>query len=89
MGFPVVFDATHSVQRPGGLGTASGGDRQFVPHLVRAACAVGIDALFLEVHPCPEVALSDAATMLPLNELKTLLSHAHAIDTLIAGRCLK
>ena len=78
-GFPVVFDATHSVQRPGGLGTSSGGDREFVPHLVRAACAVGIDALFIEVHPNPESALSDTATMLPLDSLKAVLEQALAI----------
>lgn len=78
-GFPVVFDATHSVQRPGGLGASSGGDREFVPHLVRAACAVGIDALFIEVHPNPESALSDAATMLPLDSLRAVLEQAKAI----------
>lgn len=89
LGFPVIFDATHSIQRPGGLGTASGGDRQFVPHLIRAACAVGIDALFLETHPHPETALSDAATMLPLDELRTVLAHAQAIDKLVASRHLK
>ena len=83
IGFPVVFDATHSVQRPGGLGTASGGDREYVPHLVRAACAVGIDALFLEVHPNPETALSDAANMLPLDSLKSVLTQAQAIDGLV------
>jgi len=83
IGFPVVFDATHSVQRPGGLGTASGGDREYVPHLVRAACAVGIDALFLEVHPNPEIALSDAANMLPLDSLKSVLTQAQAIDGLV------
>jgi len=78
-GYPVVFDATHAVQRPGGLGTASGGAREFVPHLVRAAVAVGIDALFLEVHPEPEKALSDAASMLSLSELRPLLSAAKSI----------
>ena len=72
-GYPVVFDATHSVQQPGGLGTASGGDREHVPCLVRAGCGVGIDALFLEVHPNPESAPSDAATMLPLDSLKSVL----------------
>ena len=82
-GYPVVFDVTHSVQRPGGLGTASGGDPEFVPHLVRAACAVGIDALFLEVHPNPAAALSDAATMLPLDELRSILVQAKAIDALV------
>lgn len=84
-GFPVIFDATHSVQRPGGLGTASGGDREFVPHLVRAACAVGIDALFIETHPNPESALSDAATMLPLDSLKRVLAEAKAVHDLVRG----
>ena len=88
-GFPVAFDATHSVQRPGGLGTASGGDREYVPHLVRAACAVGIDALFLEIHPNPASALSDAATMLPLNSLKAILVQAQAIDAVVRGRHIK
>lgn len=83
LGYPVVFDATHSVQRPGGLGTATGGDREFVPHLVRAACAVGIDALFLEVHPNPESALSDAATMLPLSSLKSVLEQAIKIHSVV------
>lgn len=83
LGCPVVFDATHSVQRPGGLGTASGGDREYVPHLIRAACAVGIDALFLEVHPDPSSALSDAATMLPLSSLKSVLTQAKAVDDLL------
>jgi len=82
-GCPVVFDATHSVQKPGGLGTATGGDREFVPCLVRAACAVGIDALFLEVHPEPERGLSDAATMLPLTHLKSTLRAAKTIDDLV------
>lgn len=72
-GVPVVFDATHAVQQPGGLGTASGGQREFVPALARAAVAVGVDALFLEVHPDPANALSDAATMLPLDQLKPLV----------------
>jgi len=79
-GYPVVFDATHSVQRPGGKGDASGGAREFVPHLVRAAVAVGVDALFLEVHPEPDRALSDAASMLDLADLPALLASAKAID---------
>jgi 2-dehydro-3-deoxyphosphooctonate aldolase (KDO 8-P synthase) len=83
MGYPVVFDGTHSVQRPGGLGTSTGGDREFIPHLVRAACAVGIDALFLEVHPNPSQALSDSATMLPLAELKKVLQQAVNIDKMV------
>jgi 2-dehydro-3-deoxyphosphooctonate aldolase (KDO 8-P synthase) len=79
-GYPVVFDATHSVQRPGGQGNASGGVREFIPHLVRAAIAVGIDALFLEVHPEPEKALSDAASMLKLSDLPGLLKQAKEIE---------
>ena len=81
LGCPVVFDATHAVQRPGGLGSASGGAREFVPHLVRAAVAVGVDALFLEVHPDPPSALSDAASMLALSELPALLADAKAIES--------
>ncbi|MFA6074654.1 MAG: 3-deoxy-8-phosphooctulonate synthase [Negativicutes bacterium] len=72
-GYPVVFDATHSVQQPGGMGTTSGGQREFVPCLARAAAAVGIDALFLEVHDNPSEGLSDAANMLPIAELENLL----------------
>ena len=79
-GYPVVFDATHSVQQPGGLGTASGGQREYIPHLMRAAVAAGVDALFLEVHPDPENALSDAATMLQLANHRGLLEQAVAID---------
>ena len=80
-GYPVVFDGTHSVQQPGGQGTTSGGQREFIPHLSRAAVAVGIDALFLEVHPDPEHALSDAATMLPLAGLAALLKTLKAIES--------
>lgn len=82
MGYPVVFDATHSVQRPGGGsgGTTSGGAREFIPHLTRAAVAAGVDALFLEVHPRPLEALSDAATMLALADLPALLRQVIAID---------
>lgn len=72
-GVPVVFDATHSVQRPGGAGRQSGGDRASIPVLARAAVAAGIDALFMEVHPDPEHALSDAATQYPLLETEELL----------------
>ena len=78
---PVVFDATHSVQQPGGQGTSSGGQREFIPHLARAAVAVGVDALFMEVHPEPARALSDAATMLPLADLPTLLRTLKGIET--------
>jgi 2-dehydro-3-deoxyphosphooctonate aldolase (KDO 8-P synthase) len=83
LGYPVVFDGTHSVQRPGGAGASSGGMREYIPHLTRAAVAVGIDALFLEVHPEPEKGLSDAATMLPLAELPALLRQVVAIHALV------
>lgn len=81
-GCPVVFDATHSVQQPGGLGNKSGGQREFVPHLVRAACAVGVAGLFIETHPDPSVALSDAATSWPLDQLPDLMRAAVDIDRL-------
>lgn len=73
-GVPTCFDATHSAQRPGGLGASTGGARESIPAMVRAACAVGIDALFLEVHPDPERALSDAATQWPLEKAADLLA---------------
>lgn len=73
-GVPVCFDATHSAQRPGGAGTASGGNRDAIPALARAAAAVGIDALFLEVHPDPEHALSDRETQWPLDRAEDLLT---------------
>jgi 2-dehydro-3-deoxyphosphooctonate aldolase (KDO 8-P synthase) len=79
-GCPVVFDATHSVQQPGGLGNRSGGQREFVPHLVKAACAVGVAGLFIETHPDPSAALSDAATSWPLDQLAGLIDTAVAID---------
>lgn len=73
LGYPVVFDATHSVQMPGGKGNKSGGQRQFVPHMARAAAAVGIDALFMEIHANPDEALSDGPNMVPLNHLEAVL----------------
>jgi 2-dehydro-3-deoxyphosphooctonate aldolase (KDO 8-P synthase) len=73
LGFPVIFDATHSVQRPGALGTASGGDRQFIETLARAALAAGADGVFVEVHEDPSRALSDGANALPLSRLPALL----------------
>ena len=73
LGYPVIFDATHSVQLPGGQGTCSGGNREYVAPLARAAAAVGIDGIFLETHPEPEKALSDGANSLPLAQLKSLL----------------
>jgi 2-dehydro-3-deoxyphosphooctonate aldolase (KDO 8-P synthase) len=83
IGYPVCFDATHSVQQPGGAGTYSSGQREMIPYLARAATAAGIDALFLEVHPEPEKALSDAASMLPLSELERLLQQVCMIDRVI------
>ena len=76
---PVVFDATHSVQLPGGLGTCSGGQRQFIPALSRAAAAVGIDAIFMEVHPDPDKALSDGPNSIRLDDVKTLLAKVKQI----------
>ncbi|MDA8100536.1 MAG: 3-deoxy-8-phosphooctulonate synthase [Nitrospiraceae bacterium] len=82
-GFPVVFDATHAVQMPGGAGTASSGDRQYVPHLTRAAAAVGIDGLFMEVHACPDKALCDGPNMLSLDELPGLLRQVREIERIV------
>jgi 2-dehydro-3-deoxyphosphooctonate aldolase (KDO 8-P synthase) len=78
LGYPVVFDATHSVQQMGGAGGASGGLTQFIPAQVRGAVAVGIDGLFIETHPDPEHALSDGSTMVPLENMKALLEMALA-----------
>ncbi len=80
---PVVFDATHSVQLPGGQGTSSGGQREFVPVLARAAIAVGISGLFLETHPNPEQALSDGANSLKLSEMKKLLETLKILDNTV------
>lgn len=82
-GYPVIFDATHSVQIPGGLGTASSGKREFVPYLTRAAVAVGVDALFMEVHDNPAEALSDGPNMLYLDQLEELLQDVSAIDKIV------
>lgn len=84
-GCPVVFDATHSVQQPGGQGTSSGGQREFVPVLARAAVAVGVAALFIETHPDPDKALSDGPNMVPLNELEGLLKQLVALDRVVKG----
>jgi len=83
MGYPVVFDVTHSLQLPGGLGSSSGGQREFIPALARAAVAVGIDGLFMEVHPNPEEAFCDGPNSQPLTGLKPLLEQLLAIDRLI------
>ncbi|MBT8595247.1 3-deoxy-8-phosphooctulonate synthase [Polynucleobacter paneuropaeus] len=80
---PVVFDATHSVQLPGGQGNTSGGQREFVPVLARAAVAVGISGLFMETHPDPAKALSDGPNAVPLNRMKELLESLVAIDTIV------
>ena len=82
-GCPVVFDATHSVQLPGGQGTKSGGQREFVPVLARAAVAVGIAGIFMETHPDPEKALSDGPNAWPLPKMKELLKTLQAIDRLV------
>jgi len=79
-GYPVVFDATHSVQQPGGLGTASGGDRRFAPILARAALAVGCAAVFIECHPDPDQAPSDGPNMIPLREMPALLTKLMKFD---------
>jgi 2-dehydro-3-deoxyphosphooctonate aldolase (KDO 8-P synthase) len=79
-GCPVVFDATHSVQLPGGRGTASGGQREFIPVLARAAAAAGISGLFMETHPDPDSALSDGPNAWPLGKMKALLEVLQAID---------
>jgi 2-dehydro-3-deoxyphosphooctonate aldolase (KDO 8-P synthase) len=82
-GAPVVFDATHSVQLPGGQATSSGGQREFVPYLARAAVAVGVDAIFMEVHEHPDRALSDGPNNWPLDQLEPLLRELRAIDDLV------
>ena len=81
-GAPVVFDATHSVQQPGGQGTTSGGQRQFVPVLARAAAAVGVAAVFIETHENPDIAPSDGPNMVPLHQLEELMSQIMAFDKL-------
>lgn len=82
---PVVFDATHSVQLPGGQGTSSGGQREFVPVLARAAVAVGIAGLFMETHPCPEKAWSDGPNSWPLDRMESLLTTLVALDRVVKG----
>ena len=83
LGYPVIYDATHSVQLPGGQGNVSGGERNMVMPLARAAVATGCDGLFLEVHENPEQALSDAATMLPIKDLSNLLEQVLAIHRVV------
>ena len=81
--YPVIFDATHSVQQPGGLGDKSGGQREFIPILSRAAVAVGVAAVFIETHNDPDNAPSDGPNMIPLNKLDELLNQLIEIDKLI------
>jgi len=85
-GCPVVFDATHSVQQPGGQGTSSGGQRQFVPVLARAAIAAGISGLFMETHPNPDQALSDGPNSMPLQSMEELLTTLKTIDDAVKAR---
>ncbi len=85
-GCPVIFDATHSVQQPGGQGTSSGGDRRFVPVLARAAVAVGVAGLFIETHENPDAAPSDGPNMLPLKDFAPLMAELMAIDRLVKAR---
>jgi 2-dehydro-3-deoxyphosphooctonate aldolase (KDO 8-P synthase) len=85
LGYPVVFDATHSVQMPGGQGSKSGGQREFVPALARAAAAIGIDALFMEVHENPDIALSDGPNMVPLHQLEEILKQIVELRSTLTG----
>ncbi len=83
LGYPVIYDATHSVQKPGGKGTATGGNREYVEYLARAAAAVGIDGLFAEVHPNPDEALSDGPNMIPLHKFESVLNQILSVNNLI------
>ncbi|WP_298438221.1 3-deoxy-8-phosphooctulonate synthase [uncultured Jannaschia sp.] len=85
-GYPVVFDATHSVQQPGGQGSSSGGQREFAPVLARAACAVGVSALFIETHQDPDNAPSDGPNMIPVDRMADLIAELRAFDDLRKGR---
>ncbi|MCD6384484.1 3-deoxy-8-phosphooctulonate synthase [Candidatus Sumerlaeota bacterium] len=82
-GYPVIFDATHSVQLPGGAGSASGGEREFIPYLIRAAVAVGVDAIYMEVHDAPEKALSDGPNSLYLKDFPLVLEQIKSIESVI------
>jgi 2-dehydro-3-deoxyphosphooctonate aldolase (KDO 8-P synthase) len=86
IGVPVIFDATHSVQQPGGQGTSTGGDRRFVPVLARAAVAVGVAGVFIETHQDPDNAPSDGPNMMPIKELPALIEELMAIDRIAKGR---
>ena len=86
LGYPVIFDATHSVQQPGGMGDRSGGQREFIEYLSRAAVAVGVAGVFIETHQDPDSAPSDGPNMLPINKLEQLLNQLCEIDKLIKGK---
>ena len=86
LGYPVIFDATHSVQQPGGMGDKSGGQREFVEYLARAAVAVGVAGVFIETHQDPDNAPSDGPNMLPINKLEQLLNQLYEIDKLVKGK---
>ena len=81
-GWPVVFDATHSVQQPGGQGTTSGGQREFAPVLARAACAVGVSMVFIETHQDPDAAPSDGPNMIPVDQMADLIASLRGFDAL-------
>lgn len=85
LGYPVVFDATHSVQKPGGQGDSTGGNREYVRYLARAAAAVGADGFFMEVHPEPDKALSDGPNMVPLKDAKAILQELQSLYRLVQG----
>lgn len=89
MDIPVVFDATHSAQLPGAAGNITGGLREFIPHMARAAVGVGIEGIFMEVHPNPEEALSDATTQFPLSKVRKLLKDLLSIDRLVKEKILE
>ena len=88
-GYPVIFDATHSVQQPGGQGDSSGGQREFVEYLARAAVAVGVAGVFIETHQDPDNAPSDGPNMVPLDKLENLLKQLNDIDNLIKSQVSK
>ena len=85
LGYPVIFDATHSLQLPGGRGNASGGERKYIPALARAAVAAGVDGLFMEVHEDPDQALSDGPNSLPLRDFEKLIGAVKQIDEMVKG----
>ena len=88
-GYPVIFDATHSVQLPGGMGSSTGGQREFIPYLARAAAGAGVDGFFMEVHDNPPEALSDSTNMLYLSSLEKLLKDLIAINKITKKDHLK